>query len=91
MRIGDCARKMPFGRVSALIATALAVAGLAPPTRAAAATFDMLYSFCLQGGKNCTDGEVPLAEVIIDASGHLYGTTWSGGAHGKGTVFELKP
>jgi uncharacterized repeat protein (TIGR03803 family) len=26
-----------------------------------------------------------------DASGNLYGTTFSGGAHGLGTVFKLTP
>jgi hypothetical protein len=51
----------------------------------------ILYSFCSQGGENCTDGAVPLAGLIIDASGNLYGTTSQGGSEdeGKSTVFEL--
>jgi uncharacterized repeat protein (TIGR03803 family) len=51
----------------------------------------VLYSFCALGGKNCTDGDGPEAGVIMDPSGHLYGTTGGGGANGYGTVFELTP
>jgi len=41
-----------------------------------------------------SDGSTPLAGVIFDASGNLYGTTYSGGAgriYPGGTVFELMP
>lgn len=58
--------------------------------------FTSLYSFCSVGGVNCTDGAVPVAGVIQDASGNLYGTTLGGGSNntaacdgGCGTVFEL--
>lgn len=47
-----------------------------------------LYSFCSQA--NCTDGENPYAGVI-DVSGVLYGTTYTGGSNGRGTVFSLDP
>jgi uncharacterized repeat protein (TIGR03803 family) len=47
----------------------------------------VLHSFCSE--RNCADGASPLAGLIIDAAGNLYGTTFLGGAHGKGTVFEL--
>jgi uncharacterized repeat protein (TIGR03803 family) len=47
-----------------------------------------LYSFCSQGGTNCTDGDGP-GSLIMDESGNLYGTTYSGGTHYSGTVFEL--
>jgi uncharacterized repeat protein (TIGR03803 family) len=52
-------------------------------------TETVLYSFCSQA--NCTDGYGPLAGLIFDASGNLYGTTRDGGAYGYGTVFELTP
>ena len=53
----------------------------------------VLYSFCAQGGKNCTDGVNPRPKegLMIDAAGRLYGTTYAGGADGGGTVFELTP
>ena len=38
-----------------------------------------------------TDGNGPSAGVIFDAVGNLYGTTFDGGVHGEGTVFELSP
>jgi uncharacterized repeat protein (TIGR03803 family) len=44
-----------------------------------------LYSFA--GG--AADGATPLAGLVMDASGNLYGTTSAGGASGTGTVFEL--
>jgi uncharacterized repeat protein (TIGR03803 family) len=37
------------------------------------------------------DGGWPTANLIFDASGNLYGTTFMDGAHGCGTVFELTP
>jgi uncharacterized repeat protein (TIGR03803 family) len=47
----------------------------------------VLYSFCPQS--NCPDGAYPLAGLIFDAAGNLYGTTYRGGTHFWGTVFEL--
>jgi len=44
----------------------------------------VLYSFT--GG---SDGGIPMAGVIRDAEGNLYGTTYGGGAYGPGTVFKL--
>jgi uncharacterized repeat protein (TIGR03803 family) len=38
---------------------------------------------------NIADGAVPLAGLIRDAAGNFYGTTNSGGASDKGTVFRL--
>jgi uncharacterized repeat protein (TIGR03803 family) len=36
-----------------------------------------------------SDGEFPLAGLIMDSQGNLYGTTPNGGASGAGTVFKL--
>jgi uncharacterized repeat protein (TIGR03803 family) len=36
-----------------------------------------------------TDGVNPLAGLIFDTAGHLYGTTAGGGVYGNGTVFEV--
>ncbi len=40
---------------------------------------------------NSTDGDGPVAGLLFDAAGNLYGTTSSGGTYGYGTVFELTP
>ena len=47
----------------------------------------VLHSFA--GGT--TDGEYPLAGVIVDASGNIYGNTETGGASNVGTVYEISP
>jgi uncharacterized repeat protein (TIGR03803 family) len=52
-------------------------------------TEHVLYSFCSQ--PNCTDGSTPVAGLILDAVGNLYGTTFYGGTQYDGTVFELSP
>jgi uncharacterized repeat protein (TIGR03803 family) len=47
----------------------------------------VLYGFQFGG----TDEYYPIASLIFDAVGNLYGTTWDGGAYYAGTVFELMP
>ncbi len=49
-------------------------------------TESILHNFA--GGPN--DGaNCPYAGLFMDAAGNLYGTTYSGGANGNGTVFEM--
>jgi uncharacterized repeat protein (TIGR03803 family) len=53
--------------------------------------FTQLYSFCSQ--PNCTDGYTPNGNLVLDASGNLFGDTFSGGSnsfeqHGGGVLFE---
>lgn len=45
-----------------------------------------LYSFT-----GFADGGNPLSSLVVDSAGNLYGTTFVGGAHGAGEVFELTP
>jgi uncharacterized repeat protein (TIGR03803 family) len=49
-------------------------------------TFTVVYTFT--GG---ADGGGPLAGVVRDSKGNLYGTTNGGGASGFGTVFKVTP
>jgi len=49
-------------------------------------TAKILYSF-----KNDQDGGYPVAGVVLDAAGNLYGATSGGGKYNGGTVFELVP
>jgi uncharacterized repeat protein (TIGR03803 family) len=63
-----------------------------PPT-----TATVLSSRYRAGGEDTTlwsfiateDGAQPFAGLIIDKKGDLYGTTFSGGRNGLGTVFEI--
>jgi uncharacterized repeat protein (TIGR03803 family) len=49
-----------------------------------------VYRFCAQA--DCSDGENPEGDLIMDASGNVFGTTLFAGANGGGgTVFELMP
>jgi uncharacterized repeat protein (TIGR03803 family) len=43
----------------------------------------------LHNFSGASDGEGPLAGVIVDMAGNLYGSTSSGGASGFGTAFEV--
>jgi len=45
----------------------------------------VLHSF------NVSDGAYPLGGLVLDSSGNLYGTTFVGGPHENGNVFELTP
>jgi uncharacterized repeat protein (TIGR03803 family) len=56
------------------------------PATGGAWTETVLHSF-----GNGTDGQYPVAPLIFNAVGALYGTTTAGGTHDCGTVFELRP
>ncbi|MDQ3116634.1 MAG: hypothetical protein M3Q86_08525 [Verrucomicrobiota bacterium] len=48
--------------------------------------FKTLYSF-----QGAPDGVFPYGAVLFDAAGNIYGTTYYGGAHGLGVVYQLSP
>jgi uncharacterized repeat protein (TIGR03803 family) len=48
----------------------------------------VLHSFCSEA--LCSDGPTA-ANLTLDATGNLYGSTLSGGANGQGEIFKLKP
>ncbi|HEY8697498.1 MAG TPA: choice-of-anchor tandem repeat GloVer-containing protein [Rhizomicrobium sp.] len=56
---------------------------------ATAATLQTLYSFCSK--PNCTDGNRPIAGLVEDPSGALYGNTLFGGDAKQGVIFRLTP
>jgi len=79
-----------IGRRALIALLAMAcVAASASGTSARGYKFRVLYSFCTQA--NCADGSEPLASLVMDQAGNLYGTTAAGGSQNDGTVFELTP
>jgi len=64
----------------------LAIILILPMSAGAASQYKVLYRFKPSG-----DGANPLAQLIFDSRGNLYGTTNLGGANGFGTVFRLTP
>ena len=75
-------RRLPlWARGTVCAAMIMAAAGGA----SAAPTETVLHSF------TGTDGSLPLAGLIADSAGNLYGTTNGGGASGNGVVFKLTP
>jgi uncharacterized repeat protein (TIGR03803 family) len=57
------------------------------PTQTGIWKAKVLHSFANTGN----GGYMPIGGLAIDAAGNLYGTTYSGGSHGGGTLFELLP
>jgi uncharacterized repeat protein (TIGR03803 family) len=69
------------------LAWCAAIAALTPLDCAQAqSTYKVQYSF--QGNP---DGATPVAELLSDGAGNLYGTTEGGGEAGGGTIFKLSP
>ncbi len=61
---------------------------LVPPiTQGGAWTQQVLYAFTSGG----SDGRLPNAALVFDASGNIYGVTQQGGAFNGGIVFKLAP
>ena len=78
---------MRLGRISrAVVAGAVLVMGASAASWAQGPTYtkNVIYSFT--GG---SDGADPLAGLVRDGVGNLYGTTYAGGDYGAGTVFRL--
>ncbi len=78
---------MRGNRLSSGLRTAIATLIAAVfATITCAAQETVLHSF-----GNGTDGTLPLAGLIFDGAGNLYGTTSLGGVNSQGAVFELSP
>lgn len=82
-------------KLISIAALAILTSVLAFTSAARAQTETVLYSFTGQTG----DGASPIGNLVSDAEGNLYGTTYSGGSYsgsvcsfsGCGTVYELSP
>ena len=61
---------------------------LAATSSGSASSFKVIHTF---GTSGLSDAGLPVAGLIRDAAGNLYGTTVAGGPQNGGTVFELSP
>jgi uncharacterized repeat protein (TIGR03803 family) len=73
------------GFLVAGIAAALFLGGLSQPSQSQ--TFKVIHSFTAKGD----DGGSPYGGPVLDHKGNLYGTTYTGGLYGAGSVYELSP
>ena len=69
----------------ALLIMLMMAATVARP--AAAQTFSVLHEFAGVP----TDGSGPRGGLVRDAAGNFFGTTFTGGSDGEGTIFKLTP
>lgn len=72
-------------RSRAVVILTMALGFFVGAQSAVAQTESILYNF-KSGTK---DGAYPISGLTQDSSGNFYGTTYEGGAHGKGTVYKL--
>jgi uncharacterized repeat protein (TIGR03803 family) len=49
-------------------------------------TYTSLHDFT-----NGNDGAYPYSNLVFDANGNIFGTASTGGANGRGIVFEITP
>lgn len=81
---GKCRRwlglRFGTGALTLVLSVCLAAGGV---RNAHAQTYSVLHSF------NGSDGASPVADLITDSSGNLYGTTAGGSSSGAGTVFKM--
>src|SRR5262245_29681908 len=75
-------------RNAGLLPGLLALAAMAAAPRAlvgAGGAPDVIHSF------GDGDGEYPATDLVVDATGTIYGTTTQGGSLNSGTVFAVSP
>jgi len=85
MGSAEKSRRKKVGIVGWLSALCLAVMCAVVALPAQAQTYTIIHSFT--GAPN--DATEPNGDLVQDAAGNLYGTSWRGGTHDLGAVFKL--
>ena len=79
-------RAMSLAALTVLAMLLIGAGGIAPAA-AQSINYATLYAFANNG----SDGQQPLAGLIQATDGNFYGTTYTGGVNGYGTVFKVTP
>jgi uncharacterized repeat protein (TIGR03803 family) len=82
---GDVISQYPYAGTSVDGGSAVNIVVSSGPAVAAAGT--VLHSF----SGSAMEGLTPTGGLVQDAAGNLWGTTFSGGTGGRGTVFRISP
>src|SRR6476660_415019 len=81
-------RVLVWNRCCGLVLIMIALAALAQPAGANGFTLKTLHTFCERDG--CPDGKSSVSGLVLDKSGVLYGTAYSGGEFdNSGRVYAL--
>jgi uncharacterized repeat protein (TIGR03803 family) len=72
-------------KIAAAVFAVMSLLAAGAAQRAQAQTFTVVHSFTR------SDGSGPMAGLLLDAAGNLYGTTLEGGTFDEGTVFKVDP
>ena len=78
-------RNRSFWAPGGVLGVAVVVLAMLAPSAWAQSSFKTLHRF----NKHSRQGDHPVAGLIFDQAGNLYGTTSTGGLGGQGSVFEL--
>lgn len=58
-----------------------------PPANGGSWSYRVLYNFCSK--RDCADGQVPNADLVLTRRGKIYGTTQFSGGDARGTIFSI--
>jgi uncharacterized repeat protein (TIGR03803 family) len=86
--VNSCSWVRVLRAVPSVVLSATALLVSVQASQAQSWTLTTLHTFCSED--NCADGSLPLASLVQDSDGNIYGTTETGGAHNDGVVFALE-